>query len=388
MDLEAQKLYLRTTGAAMQQQSKKECNIFGGEASCMQLSKDSDFGHLCPNHDMKVDCAYYTDDEIEINEDPIAAVQRTMDAKGLGSLKNACPTCFNNQRALWCAQTVPKCGSYSTIIENTILPMITRVTQARQQGASAVAALAPVVPELLQATSLSMPCREMCEAVVSSCSCDREQHFGPLLEDFINNQLQSGMKVPQALTMQLFGSVYNLPICSLYGNASNPNFGGTCTHPASTTCEDRSRWCGTSPSGNNSAALEVQELMAGQVANALFGWIDAPGNDLFSDARGLIDDADDKDQTELENKYLKRPGQNNNGRHTSKAGAIAHWVAFGAVVALAAGGGVAFWQWNRRQNASKEGYLAMTGTEEDAGAQGRSLFVPFRRQRDSEMTGL
>ena len=55
-----------------------------------------------------MDCAFYTDDEVEINEDPIAAVQRNMDAKGLGDLKDACPTCFNNQRALWCAQTVPK----------------------------------------------------------------------------------------------------------------------------------------------------------------------------------------------------------------------------------------------------------------------------------------
>ena len=100
-----------------------------------------------------------------------------------------------------------RCGSYATIIENTILPMITKVTQAQQQGASAAAALAPVVPELLQASSLSMPCREMCEAVVSSCSCDQEQHFGPLLEAFINNQLQWGVHVPPTLTMQLFGSV-------------------------------------------------------------------------------------------------------------------------------------------------------------------------------------
>ena len=72
----------------------------------------------------QVDCAYYTDDEIEVNEDPTASVKKSMEAKGLGSLESACPTCFNNQRALWCAQTVPKCGSYSATIEQVLLPAL------------------------------------------------------------------------------------------------------------------------------------------------------------------------------------------------------------------------------------------------------------------------
>lgn len=67
---------------------------------------------------------------------------------------------------------------------------------------------------------------------------------------------------------------------------------------------------------------------------------------------------------------------------------MAHWIVFGVVVAAAVGGGVALWRWNARQNASRDGYLAMTATEEDAGGAGRSIIAPLSRPRDSEMTGL
>ena len=55
--------------------------------------------------------------------------------------------------------------------------------------------------------------------------------------------------------------------------------------------------------------MQVQELMAGQVANALFGWVDAPMNDIFDDARSIIDDADEEDEQKLEKKYLREAGE-------------------------------------------------------------------------------
>lgn len=78
---------------------------------------------------------------------------------------------------------------------------------------------------------------------------------------------------------------------------------GTCDLLPS-VCEDEGRWCGTGGK-NNTAAQMVQQLMAGQVANALFGWIDAPATNLFEDGKAFIDDADDKDEKELENQYLR-----------------------------------------------------------------------------------
>ena len=110
---------------------------------------------------LQVDCAYYTDDEIEVNEDPTASVRTQMESMGVGSLESACPTCFNNQRALWCAQTVPKCGSYASTVENVLLPALTQITRSQAHGQTPVEALSGAMPDLLAASSLSMPCRQV-----------------------------------------------------------------------------------------------------------------------------------------------------------------------------------------------------------------------------------
>ena len=82
---------------------------------------------------------------------------------------------------------------------------------------------------------------------------------------------------------------------------------GTC-EALPTLCEDTQRWCGKT-GDNNLVSKMVQELMAGQLANSLFGWVDAPANDLFSDEKAVIDDAGDADQQQLEDMYLRQgPG--------------------------------------------------------------------------------
>ena len=43
----------------------------------------------------------------------------------------------------------------------------------------------------LQASNLALPCREMCEAVVSTCSCNKQRKFGPLLEK-VNEAISAG----------------------------------------------------------------------------------------------------------------------------------------------------------------------------------------------------
>ena len=42
-----------------------ECNIFGGESSCLKLSSESKFAKMCPNHPLTVDCAFY-DESLEV----------------------------------------------------------------------------------------------------------------------------------------------------------------------------------------------------------------------------------------------------------------------------------------------------------------------------------
>ena len=44
---------------------------------------------------------------------------------------------------------------------------------------------------LLQASSLSLPCREMCEAVMSTCGCGNEQSLGSLLDKALDGLLVS-----------------------------------------------------------------------------------------------------------------------------------------------------------------------------------------------------
>ena len=107
---------------------------------------------------------------------------------GVGDLESACPTCFNNQRALWCAQTVPKCGSYSTTIENVLLPALSTVTKSEAYGMSPAEALSAAMPQLLAASSLAMPCREVgrrncrgCRTMLTpvlchKCVCERRRH--------------------------------------------------------------------------------------------------------------------------------------------------------------------------------------------------------------------
>ena len=57
-----------------------------------------------------------------------------------------------------------------------------QVSSALDKGENAVEALAEVVPELADAMALSLPCREMCQAVVNSCSCGKERTFGDILQ--------------------------------------------------------------------------------------------------------------------------------------------------------------------------------------------------------------
>ena len=46
-----------------------------------------------------------------------------------------------------------------------------------------------VVCVCVQASSLSLPCREMCEAVTSTCSCGQERTLGSLLDKVMDGLL-------------------------------------------------------------------------------------------------------------------------------------------------------------------------------------------------------
>ena len=54
-------------------------------------------------------------------------------------------------------------------MEVAVLPALALITEAEDVGRSRMDALGDALPLLLNATALTMPCREMCEAVVQTC---------------------------------------------------------------------------------------------------------------------------------------------------------------------------------------------------------------------------
>ena len=47
-----------------------------------------------------MDCAYYSDDLLEVNLDPGRELKDLLEARGLQGLEDSCPQCFQNQRKL------------------------------------------------------------------------------------------------------------------------------------------------------------------------------------------------------------------------------------------------------------------------------------------------
>ena len=77
-------------------------------------------------------------------------------------------------RSRVCVMQVPKCGSFQKTVETSILPALVAVDKARDSGLSGINALAAAVPVILNTSALTMPCREMCESIVSTCGCNKD----------------------------------------------------------------------------------------------------------------------------------------------------------------------------------------------------------------------
>jgi hypothetical protein len=67
------------------------------------------------------------------------------------------------------------------------------------KGKTKVGSLAEALPSLQQAMALSLPCREMCEAVQASCGCGQARTFGELLDAYVHAVRPPFPSVPQQL---------------------------------------------------------------------------------------------------------------------------------------------------------------------------------------------
>jgi hypothetical protein len=72
----------------------------------------------------------------------------------------------------WCVQVLPECGSFQKSVHSAIFPAIKKIKQAEDAGQPKSVAIAAAVPGLIEAILKTMGCREMCQAVVDTCSCN------------------------------------------------------------------------------------------------------------------------------------------------------------------------------------------------------------------------
>ncbi|KAL3161829.1 hypothetical protein ABBQ38_008919 [Trebouxia sp. C0009 RCD-2024] len=330
MPVEEQQALLLLAGATLQQKNNLACNPLGGVESCMTLPADSRFAELCPGHDLKVDCAYYSDDLLEVNLDPGSELKQLLEARGLQGLQDSCPQCFQNQQKLWCAQTVPRCGSYQENLVGLLLPALAQAITAQESGQTQHEALSSVMPPLLKAASLSLPCREMCKAVTTTCACGQERSLGGLLDKVMDGLLPD-QELPEDFSQQVFGSLYDQPLCSLYSPGDAQGFTGPCDLlPAS--CTHNSTWCN---GGTNPDSEAVEELMALQLTKAMFVWVGSHTSGLFADGMELIDDADSSGERSIEDKYTGHSSEGISHKFVLTLGVI------GGLVALVLTAGMA-----------------------------------------------
>ncbi|EIE22807.1 hypothetical protein COCSUDRAFT_47705 [Coccomyxa subellipsoidea C-169] len=314
LPLQQQRLYLMIIGEGLKNRQDLACNPFGGADACVPVNASSKFAGLCHDYELKVDCIYMSEEELDVDDDPTDDLAKAMKERGVGNLKDACEQCFENQRSFWCAQTVPKCGSFSASIERALLPAIAAIDNARDYGKTQLDALSEAVPLLLNASSLTMPCREMCEAVVATCGCNNDYSFGKLLDAWMTKGSKLSDRrnaLPAGFTAGAFSKLYDMPLCSLFSPSTARGFSGHC-EALPKTCSDPQQWCHGDGDQNN-GAMVVQELMAGQLATSLFGW----AGGLFTDQQQMLDAADDEGVKNLLSDYTPGAKKQHGGSHVA-----------------------------------------------------------------------
>lgn len=352
MNKETQLAFLESFGETISQEAGLTCNIYGGKESCVQLSSDSEFARLCPDHDLKVDCAYSVMAAQEAQLNPVRDIKRALEAAKEQDIEADCPECFKNQLHWFCASLFPKCGSVRASTETQLLPIISEIVKVGSEGKDPGEALSSVLPMIMKARSLTLPCRQMCLDMMDTCACGERKTMGQLLETY--SDAQTGEPLPAAFSMQLFEGVKNTSFCDLFSPASAPGFAGTC-QTLQKQCSDREGWC----QPGNPVPGVAAEIMAGQLADSLFGQMDSWNPDHSSAA--VTTAAGTPKVEALEEKYLRDASGAPSASQGSTGKGILIGVSCTAVAAIA-GLGAAFWWTSVRNRRSQENanYIAMT----------------------------
>ncbi|CAK9875514.1 unnamed protein product [Sphagnum jensenii] len=273
LPLHSQKLILKAMGDSISSFGEGRCNIFGGSSSCVAIPSDSDYLKQCPDANKKVDCALRMAAFEHIAKDPEIHFQEKMSSEGFPE----CADCYKLLHQFWCAQTVPSCGIFDKVIDE-ILPLISAVTLKKEKAS---VALQEAVPRMLQAASLGLPCREMCDAITHTCGCDKPTTFGQAMMSMQTGKHQNMYNVNMSVSTakDIFAKVWDEPVCELFVESGMPGFTGVCTVQESA---DSCSWC----SGKSPRPGIVDEQIVAQTAQWFSGLMQGGLEEILMSAGG------------------------------------------------------------------------------------------------------
>ncbi|KAL6764743.1 hypothetical protein V8C86DRAFT_2469334 [Haematococcus lacustris] len=290
-----QNMALFGVGVAIQSRTGMDCNIFGGALACKHLSSISNSSYVkeCGlKGQQTVDCAFYQEVLGNVYDSPVDNLEEYL-ASGPGGrdVRALCPQCFDSVQALWCALAVPECGTFAGLTQSGLVPLMAQAAQAYSSGLAAtrVDALSSIMADVLDTALLGLPCREMCEAVTSRCSCTPgNETLGSLVEWLATQpQLAGVRRVPQWYGRTMFRKVWTRPFCSLFPLSSEEGFTGECHLPPRSSvpggaassgpggyCSSPAAWCAASSDGSTpDTSKYIQSLLMLQLMRAMTGWL-------------------------------------------------------------------------------------------------------------------
>ncbi|GJP72723.1 hypothetical protein CLOP_g3479 [Closterium sp. NIES-67] len=308
MPEDSQKVLLDGMGQALVSSGMWPCNIFGGVKACVAVPSNGSFMQQCTNiAKSEVDCAYNLETLSDINEDPNVIMKEKLQEAGF----EPCPACLDALHRFWCGQTTPTCGTFAKVVDE-ILPEMRQVSAGRMKPDELIESTPEMrqvsagrmkpdelieasLPRMLQAFSLGLPCRKMCEAVTATCSCGRPATFGqmmkvlelkrtqqqaeaegaagrPLAEnkDLIPFGFSTNMSL--ATAVKIFKGVWDRPVCDLFAPHDAPGFQGVCetwwagADKNQTTCH----WC-----ESKQRPEDMDEQIVAQIAQSVSSMMQA-----------------------------------------------------------------------------------------------------------------
>eukprot|EP00249_Psilotum_nudum_P000993 c13235_g1_i1 orf=338-1528(-) len=260
----SQKVVLRTFGEAFVKNGITQCNVFGGPGACITVSEGSRYREFCKSANTEVDCAFEMEVLEEVSSDPDSIMQHRFAGEGY----EPCASCYASLQRFWCAQTVPTCGTFDKVLDE-ILPVIS--STILKKGSAAIT-LQKAMPRILRAASLGLPCKEMCQAIIGSCSCGQIFSIGEVivLLQSKGTGASYSMNMSASTARQLFRKVWNMPVCDIFSEEKTPGFSGVCeVSEESSSCE----WCKQKrkpgPASFMQIVAQISQLVSGMMQGGL-----------------------------------------------------------------------------------------------------------------------